>query len=186
MVWYFAFHSLLLGLVIYAWFWMANLIIVPILECIAGWSFIITQEVVIANTLLSLFWRTLSFRWCQKGKIRMTMHVLITPWISQPSLKFIFACVEVIVSIHVLLKGQYGHLVCHHQKGGICWIYPCRIQSFDNNKHKWIIYLSVLPKKIKNNTYILFVLIQSVDKFHLITGCEEVFSWDCHMDPRTS
>jgi len=33
---------------------MANLIIVPILECIAGWFFTITQEVVVANILVFL------------------------------------------------------------------------------------------------------------------------------------
>jgi len=33
---------------------MANLISVPILKCITGWFFTITQEVVVANTLFPL------------------------------------------------------------------------------------------------------------------------------------
>jgi len=40
---------------------------IKILECIAGCSFTITLEVVIANTLLSLFVRNLHFSMMSKG-----------------------------------------------------------------------------------------------------------------------
>jgi len=56
---------------------MANLITVPILKCITGWFFTITQEVVVANTLFSLDLSSHLFDDAERGKIKMTMHALI-------------------------------------------------------------------------------------------------------------
>jgi len=48
----------------------------------------------------------------------MTMHVLINLSEQLTSYKFLFIDACVVVSIHALVnQGQYGHLVCHHQKG---------------------------------------------------------------------
>ena len=55
---------------------MAKLITVPILECIAGWFFTITQEVVVANTLVFLDLSSSLFDDAKMGKIEMTVHVL--------------------------------------------------------------------------------------------------------------
>ena len=56
---------------------MTNLITVPILKCITGWFFTITQEVVVANILGFLDLTTYLFDDAKRGKINMTMHVLI-------------------------------------------------------------------------------------------------------------
>ena len=56
---------------------MVNLITVPILKCITGWFFTITPEVVVANTLFPLILVRVFFDNAKRGKIRMTMHVLI-------------------------------------------------------------------------------------------------------------
>jgi len=56
---------------------MANLITVPILKCIAGWFFTITQEVVVANILFSLALSLYLFDDAKRGKNKMTMHALI-------------------------------------------------------------------------------------------------------------
>ena len=51
---------------------MANLITVPILKCITGWFFTITQEVVVANTLFSLDLSLYFFDDAKRGKINLT------------------------------------------------------------------------------------------------------------------
>jgi len=56
------------------------------------------------HPILLVFSKQSLFDDAKRGKIRMTMHVLIIPCISQPSCYFLFACVKVIVSIPVLLK----------------------------------------------------------------------------------
>ena len=54
---------------------MANLITVPILECITGWFFIITQEVVVANTLFGPVLHSFLFDDAKRVKIKLTMLV---------------------------------------------------------------------------------------------------------------
>jgi len=57
---------------------MANIITVPTLECIAGWFFTITSEVVTANTLFSPGCSNLSlFDDAKRGKMRLTMFVFL-------------------------------------------------------------------------------------------------------------
>jgi len=56
---------------------MANLITVPILKCITGRFFTITQEVVVVNTLFSVDLSSHLFDDAKRGKIKMTMHALI-------------------------------------------------------------------------------------------------------------
>ena len=57
---------------------MTNLITVPILKCITGWFFIVTQEVVVANTLLTLDLDLCLFDDAKRGKIKMALHVLVS------------------------------------------------------------------------------------------------------------
>jgi len=68
---------------------MANLITIPILKCIRVWFFTITQEVVVATTLFTFDLTSSLFDDAKKGKITLTMHVLISP--------FLFTHAQVIV-----------------------------------------------------------------------------------------
>jgi len=118
--------------VICAWLGWPMSLTYRILECIAGWFFTIIQEVVIANTLFSLVCSNHPlFDDAKRGKIRMIMFVCVIPWMSWPSWKIFFAiacsydtCILALTDCCFLMTGQYGHLVCHHQKGGIYWTHP--------------------------------------------------------------
>ena len=54
---------------------MTNLITVPILKCITGRFFTITQEVVVANTLFTLVLNSSLLDDAKRGKSKMTLFV---------------------------------------------------------------------------------------------------------------
>jgi len=62
----------------------------------------------------------------KREKMGMTMIVLVWPSLSWLLKNFLFYSLTVWHSLAFVshLLCQYGHLVCHHQKGGNCWPYP--------------------------------------------------------------
>jgi len=122
----------LLLLVICAWLGWPISLTYHMLECIVCWLFTITQVVVIANALFLLVCSNHPlFDDAKRRKIRMTMRVCVIPWISWPSWQFFFAiacscvtCIQALTDCCSLMTSQYGHLVCHNQKGEICWTHP--------------------------------------------------------------
>jgi len=97
-----------------AWLRMANFITVSILKCITGWFFTITQEVVVANTLFALILACVFSMMPKGGR-------LIWPCCFTQSKGIVdvlkLSCLSDFINYWFLNQGQYGQLVCHHQKG---------------------------------------------------------------------